>query len=356
VSDALDAVQAALPALAFLLAGVPLAALLDDLGLFEALAAALQRRWAELPVLALWILAALTTAMLNLDTTIVLLTPLYVRLARRSGVDPLPLALVPLLLAAFASSVLPVSNLTTLIAVERLDLGVGDVVRHLAPASAAATVVGWLVYRRRLPARLPGPAPGPARTEAEVAGERRALRIGGGVVAALLVGFTVGPVVGVEPWMAVVVADALLAVVVRRAPWRNLPVGTALGVAAMAALVAVVVPASALEPVRSAVGFGGLAAVVVGGAAAAGVVNNLPATLAVVEGATTATPGVWAWLVGVNVGSVLLPFGALANVLWLRILREEGVELGLRRYVVTVVPLALVPLLVATAVAAATVG
>ncbi len=50
-------------------------------------------------VLGLWLLAAATTVVLNLDTTVVLLTPLYLRLARRVGVDPLPLAAIPLLLA-----------------------------------------------------------------------------------------------------------------------------------------------------------------------------------------------------------------------------------------------------------------
>lgn len=349
MTDALDALGAIAPALAFLLLGVPLAALLDDLGLFEAVATAMQARWAELPVIGLWALAAATTVVLNLDTTIVLLGPLAVRLARRSGVDPLPLALVPLLLAAFASSVLPVSNLTTLIAAERLDLGTLDVVAHLAPASLAAVVVGWLAYRRRHPVRLPAPP-------AELVGvpDRRALRIGGAVVAGLLLAFTVGGALGLAPWVAVLVADLVLVAVVRRVPWRDVPVLTAIGVAALAVAVTLVVPPSALDGVRAADGPLALGATVLGAAGAANVVNNLPATLAMVEGATTATPGVWAWLLGVNVGSVLVPLGALANLLWRRVLREEGVELSVGGYVRAVVPLALAPLLAAAVVAAAT--
>ena len=65
------------PALAFLLAGVPLAALLDRLGFFEASAAVIVGRGGDRPVLALWVFAGLTTVVLNLDTTVVLLTPLY---------------------------------------------------------------------------------------------------------------------------------------------------------------------------------------------------------------------------------------------------------------------------------------
>ena len=298
-----DALAAVAPALAFLLVGVPLAALLDELGFFDAVAGLLAARHEQLPVLALWVLAAATTIALNLDTTIVLLTPLYVRLARRSGADPVPLALIPLLLAAFASSVLPISNLTTLIAAEQLDLSVADVAAHLALPSLAAVAVGWLGYRRIHPTRLAARSDGPV--------DLRPLRLGVPLVAAILVGVTIGPSFGVEPWMVVLAADLVLVIGVRRFPWRDVPIGTA--------------------------------------AAAANVVNNIPATLLMVDGATHPTDGVWAWLLGVNAGAVLLPLGALANLLWLRIARDEGIDVDLRRYARLVLPVA-VPALVAAIV------
>ena len=77
------------------------------------------------------------------------------------------------------------------------------------------------------------------------------------------------------------------------------------------------------------------------GAAAANVVNNLPALLVALDGTHHMSWGMWAWLLGVNVGAVLLPLGALANLLWLRILRAEGVAVGLRRYVTLTAPVAL---------------
>ncbi len=49
--------------------------------------------------------------------------------------------------------------------------------------------------------------------------------------------------------------------------------------------------------------------------------------------------GAWAWLLGVNTGAALAPIGALANILWLRILRGEGVHIGVRRYVWITVPI-----------------
>ena len=173
MSPVVDQLSSLWPALAFLLAGVPLAALLDRVGFFEAAATAITGRDRDTPVIGLWILAALTTVVLNLDTTVVLLTPLYLRLARRVDADPLPLVAIPLLLASLASSVLPVSNLTTLIVVNRFDVGVGDVVAHLAMPSIAATVVGWRVYRRRYPTRLPGGLGGSADRHALVSEQRR---------------------------------------------------------------------------------------------------------------------------------------------------------------------------------------
>lgn len=340
MGTAVEGVRAVVPALLFLCAGVPLAALLDRLGFFDAVAVAMARRWERIPVGALWLLAAATTAVLNLDTTVVLLTPLYLRLARRAGEDPLPLATVPLLLAAFASSVLPGSNLTTLVAADRFDLTAVDVLVHLGPVSAAAVGVGWLAYRRRHPTTLIADR-GPAL-------DRRALATGAVVVAVLLAGFALGPPFGVAPWMVAVAADVVLVVVTRLVPWRDVPVLTAVGVAVLAAAVAVVVPAEALTAplgTTSPPALGGLTLV---GAAAANVVNNLPALLVALDGSTAMTPGTWAWLAGVNTGSVLLPLGALANLLWRRIARDEGLVVGFRGYLAAVVPVAVPALAAAT--------
>jgi arsenical pump membrane protein len=322
------------PALAFLLAGVPLAALLDRLGFFEATAALMAGRpGRDTPVFGLWVLAALTTVVLNLDTTAVLLTPLYLRLARQADADPVPLVAIPLLLASFASSVLPVSNLTTLIVTDRLHVSVGDVLSHLAVPSLVAVTVGWLAYRRRFPTRL---ASGPG-----VEPDRHALTVGGAVVGVLLVGFAVGPSFGVEPWVIAALADLVLIAVVRRVPWRAVPLLTAAAVAALAALVAVVVPSDALSAALGHSSPIALIGLTVGGAGVANVVNNLPGLLLALDGVHRMSWGMWAWLLGVNTGAVLLPVGALANLLWLRIMRTEGLRIGMRRYVGITIPIAL---------------
>jgi arsenical pump membrane protein len=347
VGDVEESLRTVLPALAFLCAGVPLAALLDRLGFFEATVALLARRRPELAVGHLWVLAAVTTIVLNLDTTIVLLTPLAVRLARRAGADVVGLALVPLLLASLSSSALPVSNLTTLIVVEGRDPSVADVVAHLGLPTLAAVGVGWLAYRRRHPRTLALPPVGVATPA-----ERRALRVGACVVAGLLVGFVVGPDLGIDPWVVALAADVVLVAITRWVPWRDVPVRTAVGVAALAVVVAVVVPG---DPVGHLPDAPALAAVTgaVAGTAVASVVNNLPAALLLAGGSGPLDWAGWGWLLGINVGAVLTPIGALANLLWWRVLRAEGERLTVRGYLGGVVPVALPALVAATAVLAA---
>lgn len=347
-----DALLTIAPAIAFLLAAVPFARMLGDLGFFDAVVTWLARDGRSVSVAALWALSAVTTAILNLDTTVVLLTPLAIRLARRSGVDPLPLAVVPLLLAGLASSFLPVSNLTTLIVVERFDVGALDVLAGLGPPSLAAVLVGWGVHRRRVPARL---VVGDVE-RADPAGDRRALRLGGAVIAGLLAWFTVGEAVGLPPWLGLVVAVAVLSVVTRTVPWTGLPFATAAGVTAVAALLGAAAPDGLgserfWAPETTAGRLGVLGASVV----AANLVNNVPATLLMTAPDALMTDGRWLWLFGVNAGSLVLPSGTLAALLWWRLVAAEGVPLDLRRYLRLVVPVVAVAFAVASAVALLTV-
>jgi arsenical pump membrane protein len=63
----------------------------------------------------------------------------------------------------------------------------------------------------------------------------------------------------------------------------------------------------------------------------ANVVNNLPAYL-VVEPFTHTTDRLVTALVAVNVGPMLLAWGSLANLLWLRACRARGLEISMVRF------------------------
>ena len=340
VSDQLELLA---PALAFLLAAVPLAYLLGELGFFDAVARRVSHRFHG--IWPWWLLAAATTAVLNLDTTVVLLTPLYLQIARRRGRDPMVLAVIPMLLANLASSVLPVSNLTTLIAAQRFDIGAGELLRGLGPATVAMLTVGFFTHRRWAAAREPDSAlaaiggPPSARIgwvagsdgfgsdEDETStGDRRALLLGGAVVAGLLVAFVIGPLFGVAPWQAAVVADVVLAIALRSVPWRSVPVATAAAVAVLGVAVALLVPGDRLGQLVNRPGATGVLLGSFTAAALAATVDNLPALLALLQGMDE--HALMPVLLGVNAGAVLTPIGSLANLLWLRTLKARGLDVG----------------------------
>jgi arsenical pump membrane protein len=111
------------PILLIVDANTNVAALAATAGLFDVIAAFLAKisrghTWA------LWLLvvllAVVSTAFLSLDTTAVLLTPVVIGVAKANHLPPLPFALTTVWLANTASLVLPVSNLTNLLAVQRL--------------------------------------------------------------------------------------------------------------------------------------------------------------------------------------------------------------------------------------------
>jgi arsenical pump membrane protein len=305
--------------LAFVALAVPLAVMLDRVGIFEELAG----RAARSPrvVGACWVLAAAVVALLNLDAAVVLLTPLYVRTARKVGLEPVMLAFQPVLLAMLASSVLPVSNLTNLIVASHFSLTSTDFLAHLAPASVAASIIGWFAYRRVFPAR------------AVVAGragpmDRRVLLIGGSAIALFLVLLVGGEHVGVEAWVAALVAIAYLAVFTRQLPWRRIPIGTVLLAGGLAVVAAGA--AAAFPHALASAGDGGLRGFGTG-VLTADVLNNLPATLVTLPHVVHVAH-VWPLLFGLNAGPSLIITGSLAGLLWQASARASDVHVSARQY------------------------
>ena len=334
-TDVHDALRPLVAPLAFVLVAVPLASSLDDVGVFEELAALAARR--RNVVGALWILAALVVAFLNLDAAVVLLTPIYIHTAVMLDLDPVALAFQPVLLASLASGVLAVSNLTNLLAASHLSLRNGDFLRHLALPSLVASAVGWLAYRRLFRER-------PRRAAPDRTVDRRALVVGLGAIALFLVLLVGGDLVGVEAWVAALVVEVLLICATRRLPWRHVPVGTVVLAGGLAVLAAGI--ARQFPHAFTSLGDGG-ARGIVAGAASANVLNNLPAVLVGLPHVTR-TADVWPLLLGVNMGPTLLLTGSLAGLLWQASARRAGVEIGAGRYSVVGAAVG-VPALVAAA-------
>jgi arsenical pump membrane protein len=314
-TEARESVRPLAAPLAFVVFAVPLAALLDGVGVFEELA----RLAARTPrvVGTCWIIAACVVAFLNLDAAVVLLTPLYIRTAHNVGLDPMMLAFQPVLLAMLASSVLPISNLTNLIVASHFSLTSSDFLAHLLLPSVVATAVGWFAYRFVYPGR-------PTVVAGRLPVDRRALSIGGSAIGGFLMLLVGGERVGLPAWVAAFVVVAALVVTTRSVPWRRVPVGTVLLAAALAVVAGGV--AAELPHLLSSAGDGGVRGFGTGVIAANGL-NNLPAALLSVRRVVHVSR-VWPLLLGLNLGPMLVITGSLASLLWQASARAAGVRVG----------------------------
>ena len=347
------------PILAFVVAMSLVTELVDEAGLFrvvtERLAALGRGR-----VLLLWFLAialaTVSTVFLSLDTTAVLVTPVVVLLAIHARIPPLPFALTTVWLANTASLLLPVSNLTNLLAQERLNLSPAAFASLVwAPALVGILVplvLLWLAFRKDLRGTY-GPQP------VHKVRDRVLLYSASGVMVVLLPALVSGVPVQI-PALAAAAALLLLFLWRRRSalrwsmiPWRPLMLTSGLF------MVVETLHANGLtqfltgiagtgESLPSLLQLAGL------GAGAANAVNNLPAYLAL-EPVGGSPARLAALLIGVNLGPLVTPWASLATLLWHERLRSLNVEIrwggfalaGVAAVVLTV-PLAVVALWLTT--------
>ncbi|MDF9716181.1 arsenic transporter [Nocardioides sp. ChNu-153] len=369
------------PVVGYLVAILLLAGLVERGGLFAWLGYAVAHRSRARPgrLLPLAVAAAAgVTVLLTLDATVVLLVPVLVVAARVLAVDPWPVDLAAVRLANSASILLPISNLTNLVAFEASGLSFARFTLLMAPAWVV--VVGLeLALLRAVARRSAGPAsrsapaadPAPAVTTPPAA----APRPDGPTVVVLvlaLAAIVAGGQVHLDPVWPALAAAALLgarAVTTRRTglrvapatllreaglPFASFVLCWAVAVAALAEqggadLLARLLP-DGTGPVA-------LVATALLATVVANVVNNLPATLLLVPlAAPLGAPAVLAVLVGVGVGAGATYAGSLANLLWLRNPAvDHPVDVGRRFHLAGL--LATPVLVVAAALAlAATVG
>lgn len=355
--DALAVGTRVWPILLFVLAITVVTELASEAGLFTVVAERLAT-WGLNRAWLMWMLvvalASLCTIFLSLDTTAVLLTPVVVVLARHVGLSPLPFALTTIWLANSASLLLPVSNLTNLLAEHQLASGpfsgpIGFVTLMAVPALVCILVpsaVLFVIYRRDLLVRY-------IVTRADAPADRTLLVVSAIVVVLLIPALVSGIPVWIPSSIAALVLVGVFAArrheVLRLSllPWQIVVFASGLFLVVQGA------GTLGLTPILDAmVGSGErlpdllqLSAVAVGGA---NLVNNLPAYLAI-EPVTTSPLRLAVLLISVNAGSLITPWASLATLLWHQRLKALDVNISWSKYVLlglVVVPLTVVPAVV----------
>jgi arsenical pump membrane protein len=324
------------PVIGFLAAILVLAHLCDDDGLFQACGGWMARAGAGRPrrlLAQVFVIASVTTAVLSLDATVVLLTPVVFATAARLDVRARPQVYACTHLANSASLLLPVSNLTNLLAFAASGLAFGRFAALMALPWLAAIGVEYAVFGRFFAADL-HQRPRPERAERTEDTPLPVFTLT--VVVLTLAGFAAASAAGLNPAWAAFAGAAVLAVraLARRrvaavALVRAADVPFLLFVLALGIVVKAVVNnglGRALTPLLpGGTSLPALLAIAAVAAALANVCNNLPAVLVLLPLAMPSGAGaVLAVLLGVNIGPNLTYTGSLATLLWRRILRQHG--------------------------------
>lgn len=341
------AVGALGPTVGFLAALLVLAEGCRREGLFEALGQAMARRAQGSARRLLGLVfagAAGVTAVLGLDATVLLLTPVVLATAARARVGARPHVYACAHLANSASLLLVVSNLTNLLALHSGRLSFTRFAALMALPWLAVLGVEWVAFRRFFAGELVqgrrAGAEGAVAGAVPVALPRFPLA----VLALTLAGFVASSPLHVAPvWFAVGGAVVLSLPWVARHPRDVVRLagaaepGFLLFVLGLGVIVAAATSNGLHSAVASVLPGGGSLPDLLGIAAVAAVlanlVNNLPATLILLPvTAGLGTGPLLAMLIGVGVGPNLTYTGSLATLLWRRVLRARGVETGLGEF------------------------
>ena len=367
-------VERVAPIMGFVAAMTVVTELASEAGVFQWIAGRL-RHWGRGRSSVLWVLlavlAVLCTIFLSIDTTAVLLTPVVVTVTRRAGLPILPFALATVWLANTASLLLPVSNLTNLLAQHNLGgISPGGFAALMWAPSLVAIVVPLafiaIVFRRDLRrsyARVPVTRIKPDAGTPAASGQRtdRVLLLATAIVLALLLPALVS---GIPLCLSATVAAGVLLVLfaVRRrrsltvqlVPWSLLLFTSGLFLVVEATRY-VGLPALIGQFAGQGEGFFELLRLAATGALGSNVVNNLPAYL-LAEPLAGSPLRTGALLIGVNAGPLITPWASLATLLWHDRLTKMNVLISWRGYALfglIVAPLTIVAAVAALALAVA---
>lgn len=344
--EAWQVTRAGQDVLLFLLALLLLSTLLETSGFFE---------WAAIRAAQMahgdgrrlyrnvFVLGTAITAMLSLDTTAVILTPLVLAFVARLKLPARPYIFACAFVANTASLLLPVSNLTNLIFAGAFHLPFLAFVARMALPQAAALLVNYALFRRLFRDDLPpkfdaGLLPEPDSVIPHAGYFRGAALI----LALVLLGYFLAPFVSLPPYAVGFAGCLLLALW----GWRTRQIG--LGLFREVAwplfpfVIGLFVVVRGVENLGlTAWAAGGLTrlgghtlATVLGTAGvtslASNAVNNIPAALlarGILQHTHSGAPAIYGALLGANIGPNLTLFGSLATMLALTTARKKGEDI-----------------------------
>jgi arsenical pump membrane protein len=350
LSDLWAVVREVYGVLLFLLGMMALTAAVERSGFFDLLAlwtARGARGSGRLLFVGIFLLGAAITVLLSLDVTVLVLTPIVYALMSRLRLNALPYMFVCTFVANTGSLLLPISNLTNLLAYGLLGLSFGGFARTMVlpqvVALAATLAMLFLLFHKQIPRRFDRAAL-PAMPEVD---DGLYLRIAAVVLALVLLALAAA---GLNGWPiyppALAGAAALLFVAFARRRVKPHAIAGEISWGLFPFVIGMFTVIRGTEELwlrqlggltLTAHDLGALLALAFGTALGANLVNNVPMIAGLIGILDHAAPGARAPLalaaiLGANLGPVVTPFGSLATLLWLTIVRRKGEDLTTLEY------------------------
>ncbi len=285
-------------------------------------------------------LGMFTAATLNNDAAILLLTPLVVALVRRRYPERHDLV-APFAFAVFMSAGVapfPVSNPMNMVVANFSGISFNTYALHMIPVAIAGWAIAFIMLRWLFRKELAGDNATRSTADTKpMTGPQRLMMV---LVIGVLISYPVFGYFGGPVWAVALCASLMSLVLVPRHQGQSF-VGTIIqGVSweTLAFLLGVLVISMGLfevglvDRLKWLYVDGGVGIVGVTSALGSAVLNNHPMShlnMMALESIGSSDVNVLAALVGGDLGPRLLPMGSLAGLVWLEMLRRQGVEIKL---------------------------
>lgn len=336
-----------LDVLLFLFALMLFSGLLDQAGFFEwaaVLAAQAARGQPKALFRNVFLLGFATTALLSLDTTAIILTPVVLVFVARLKLPAKPYLLACAFVANTGSLLLPVSNLTNLLFMSALGMKFARFALVMALPQFAALFVNYMVFRRLFESAIGSHFDSAALPAAmSVVPDKRYFGAALAILALVLAGYFICSLAGVPPYVAALCGCAALLILGasrRRVElkrlygeiaWSLFPfvVGLSLVIRGVENLGLARVAAQVLD--RGASPLARVLTAAFGAAIGTNFINNIPmalVSLAILRHAGATAYSVYGALLGCNIGPNLTLTGSLATMLVITRARKRGENIG----------------------------
>ena len=349
IGEAFHAVGNNLNVLGFFLGLLIVAAVVESVGLFEAItekAVALSHGSGRRMLLIVFGVGIVITSFLSNDATALMLTPVVFLLVRRLKIDPLPYVFACAFIANAASFLVPVANPINLLAVDAFQIRLWDYLAHLLLPSmiVIGITIGLFLYifRKEIPVSFPSDS-----LSMQVNAHPLARQV---ILTLILItlGYAVFSFNGWPLSVPVLIGAFALLIIVSThgTKWAEISRSVSWSILPFVAGLAVLVQGLVSSGVTQHIGemfvnllgrdqLTGALATSFGTAAGSNLMNNWPmmmvsvTTLSGIPDAIAANPGLpYQAIIGAALGPNIAVLGSLSSMLWLVLLRRRGLNIG----------------------------